>query len=230
MTTPEPRPVDATDSERLMDAASDLLVNDGFDAVTFRHVATRAQVSEDEARRQFDSIEHLLVAMLNREYAGMFRVILENIDRDPLGGLMSRIYRYVFTAVYERPLARTLYLMNRDSLHRILSATNGLVYIPSLEIRADFIDGMKSVGVVRDDVDSEAISAVLSSVAAGTAVTAPHVALDDVIEGLTLMLARGVDADIADSSAGKAVFVDFAMSLINVSDREQSASDELGSS
>src|SRR5882757_1317538 len=141
------------DLEAMLDVASDLFVHDGFDSVTFKSIASRSGVAEDRVHEFFDSTEDLLVSMLNREYSGMFRVIVDNIERDPLGGLMSRIYRYVFHAVYERPLARTLYLMDRDGLNRIMRASNGFAYIPQLGIRADFIDNMKAVGVVRPEVN-----------------------------------------------------------------------------
>jgi hypothetical protein len=103
--------------------------------------------------------------------------------------------------------------MDRDGMQRIMSATHGFAYIPQLGIRADFIDKMKDAGVVRDDVDSEGISAVVSAVSAGTALTAPHVELDNVIGGLTLMLERTADTDVDDTSAGKAAFIEYAMSL-----------------
>src|SRR3954469_7154502 len=112
------------DLDAVLDAASDLLVHDGFDAITFKSVASRSGVDEAQVHALFDSTEQLLVSMLNREYSAMFRVIVDNIERDPLGGLMSRIYRYVFHAVYERPMGRTLYLMDRDGLNRIMRATN----------------------------------------------------------------------------------------------------------
>jgi len=220
MVASDPAPIGHPDSDALLDAASDLLVNDGFDAVTFRHVASRAGVDESAVCATFDSTEELLVAMLNREYSAMFRVLVDNIERDPLGGLMSRIYRYVFHAVYERPLARTLYLMDRDGLNRIMRATHGMAYIPQLSIRAGFIDRMKAVGIVRADVDSAAVSAVVSAVAAGTALTAPHIELDDIIEGLCLLLEQGVDADVVDSTAGKAVFLDYAASLADGTEGE----------
>lgn len=206
--------------DAVLDAASDVLVNDGFDAVTFRRVASQSGLDQAAVHKLFDSTEQLLVAMLNREYSGMFRVIVDNIERDPLGGLMSRIYRYVFHAVYERPLARTLYLMDRDGLNRIMRATHGFAYIPQLGIRADFIDQMKDAGVVRLDADSAAVSAVVSAVAAGTALTAPHIELDDIIEGLCLLLESGVDADVADSTAGKKVFLDYAASLADGAGKE----------
>jgi AcrR family transcriptional regulator len=197
----------------VLDVAADAFVNDGFDAVSFRHVASRLDVDESDIAELFDSVEQLLISMLNREYARMFRDIVDNIERDPLGGRLSRIYRYVLSAVYERPLARALYLMDRDGLNRIMRSTHGFAYVPQIGIRSDFIDRMKAAGVVRDDVDSAAMSAVISAVSAGAALQAPHGALDDIIAGLGTLLERSVDTDLADTSAGKAVFFQFAASL-----------------
>lgn len=214
MTPPaEPRPDVPLDIDDVLDAASDVFVNDGFDAMSFRHIARVLDVDEVELTDLFESLEILLVSMLNREYAGMFHAIVDDIERDPLGGRLSRIYRYVLSAVYERPLARSLYLMDRDGLHRIMRATHGFAYIPQLSIRAEFIDRMKAAGAVRPDVDSGAISAVISAVSAGTALLAPEQPLSDVVDGLVQLLERGVDTDDPDTMRGKAEFFAYASNL-----------------
>lgn len=209
----EPRPETPLDIDEVLDAAADAFVNDGFDAVSFRRVAATLDVDPSELELLFGSVEQLLVSMLNREYTSMFRAIVDDIERDPLGGRLSRIYRYVLSAVYERPLARALYLMDRDGLNRIMRATHGFTYIPQLSIRADFIDRMKEAGVVRPDVDSEAVSAVISAVSAGTALLAPNQSLNEVVDGLAQLLERSVDTDDPDTSRGKTAFITFAMGL-----------------
>jgi AcrR family transcriptional regulator len=204
----------------ILDVAADAFVNDGFDALSFRHVASRLEVDESEVREFFDTVEQMLISMLNREYGRMFRDIVDNIERDPLGGRLSRIYRYVLSGVYERPLAKALYLMDRDGLNRIMRATHGFSYIPQLGVRSDFIDRMKEAGVVREDVDSAAISALISAVSAGAALQAPHTHLDDLIEGLGTLLERGVDTDETDTTRAKATFFRFAASLAGGSGKD----------
>jgi AcrR family transcriptional regulator len=204
---------DPLELDDVLDVAADAFVNDGFDAVTFRHVASRLEVDESEIELLFGSIGQLLISLVNREYGLMFRVIVDNIERDPLGGRLSRMCRHVLSAVYERPLARALYLMDRTGLERMMRATHGGATVPQLGIRAVFIDRMKEAGVVRRDVDSAAIAAVISSVSAGAAFQAPDVELDDVITGLGTLLERSVDTDLTDTSAGKKVFLEYAASL-----------------
>lgn len=210
---PEPRP--PLDIDVALDAAADVFVNDGFDAMSFRHIAARMKVDERELAELFQSIEALLVSMLNREYASMFRAIVNDIERDPQGGRLSRIYRYVLSAVYERPLARALYLLDRDGLHRIMRATHGFAYIPQLSVRAEFIDRMKEAGAVRPETDSAAVSAVISAVSAGTALLAPDQPLGDVVDGLALLLEAAVDSPGPDTAEGKAVFFAYATSLVD---------------
>lgn len=205
-------------SDRLLDVAVDLIIDDGFDAISISRIAAEAGVDDDDLLSTFGSLEDLLVRMLNREFTSMWKVVVENIDRDPRGGLLSQIYRYTLTAVYERPLARALYLMDRDGLNTIMRATHGFAYIPEFGVRAGFIERMQEVGMVRRDVDPGQLSALLSAVSAGAALTAPHSELDRVNEGLFMLLQRGVDMDVTDTSPGKVAYVDFAMSLVGPRD------------
>jgi len=189
------------------------VTGDGFDAVSMRQIATEAAISEDHLFAMFGSLEDLLVAMLNREYRDVFAIIMDNVERDPHGGLVSHIYRYTITGVYERPLARALYLMDRDGLNTIMRATHGMAYIPEIGVRREFLDTMRELGMVRDDVDLEAISAVLSAVSAGAALTAPGSDLEEVTEGLVALLERGVDAEVVDTTPGKRAFIEYVLAL-----------------
>jgi AcrR family transcriptional regulator len=205
--------VDEAGLDELLDAASRLVVEDGFDAVSISQIALQAAVSEDQVLAHFGSLEDLLVSMLNREFRALWTVILDDIERDPRGGLLSHIYRYTLSGVYERPLVRALYLADRDGLNTIMRASHGFAYVPEFGVRASFIDRMKDAGMVRADVDSGNLSAVLSAVSAGAALTAPNSQLDNVNEGLFELLSAAVDADVDDTSPGKITFVEYAMSL-----------------
>lgn len=197
----------------MLDAAADILVNDGAERVTIDAVARHTGLHPDTIRGEFDDSADLVVRVLNREFGRMFRVIIDNMDRDPRGGLLSRIYRYTFAAVYERPVARALYLMDRNGLNSLMRSSHGFAYIPRLGVRAEFIERMQTIGMVRRDVNPAQISAVVSAVAAGVALMSPHSALDEVSSGLCSLLEEGVDADVDDTDPGKAAFIDYAMSL-----------------
>jgi AcrR family transcriptional regulator len=208
------------DVDRVLDAAAEIVIHGGFTSATLEAIASRAQVGEHEMLELFTSTEELFVSMLNREYAGIFRVIVDHMDRDPLGGRLSHIYRHTIGAVHERPLARALYLTDPVALNSILRAAYGFDYVPRLQARAGFIDMMKDAGMVRPDIDSASLAAVIASVMAGVALTAPHEELDRVIEGLAVMLERSADTDAADTTPGKLVYMNFASSLVSEKEPE----------
>lgn len=203
----------AVDVDAVLDAASEIVLADGFESANLRSVAAHAGITEDQLLELFHSPGQLFVSLLNREYGGMFRVIIDHMDRDPRGGLLSRIYLHTLGAVHERPLARALYLTEPVALNAILREAYGFDYMPRLGVRASFIDMMKDAGMVRHDIDSASLSALITAVAAGAALTAPHDELDQLIDGLVVVLERSADTDAVDTSPGKAAFIAYASGL-----------------
>lgn len=201
------------DVDVVLDATGDVLMNDGYAAVTLASIASRSGLEVADVESLFVSPHDAMVAMLNREFSGMYGNIVQNIDRDPRGGLLSRMYTYILSSVYERPLAKTLFIIDRESLNAIMRTSHSFSYTPSVGIRSDLIEQLQAAGMVRHDVDARTVSSVLSACSAGLALTAPHDDLDAIIDGLATLISRGVDADVTDTSAGKAVFFEWATSL-----------------
>jgi AcrR family transcriptional regulator len=201
------------DIDTVLDATSSIVLDDGFESANLRSIAARAQVTEDRLLELFHSPGQLYVSLLNREYTGIFRVIVDHIDRDPRGGLLSRIYRHTLGAVHERPLARALYLTDPIALNTIMREAHGFAYMPELGVRATFIDMMKDAGMVRHDIDSPALSALITAVSAGAALTAPHEQLDHLIVGLATVLERSADTDAVDTAPGKTAFIEYITGL-----------------
>lgn len=201
------------DLDDVLDVAEEIVVNDTLGAVTAKTVSTRLSITEDELLQLFPTITDLLVSMVNREYAAMFTVVLDNVERDPLGGLLSRICRYTLIATYERPLARALYLSDPGALNSIMRASHGLDHTPHLRLRSSFVEQMQLAGMVREDLDAELVAATVSTLAAGIALTSPHDDLDDILDGVALLLERAADAQVTDTTPGKIVFSEYTTSL-----------------
>ena len=108
------------DVEPVLDAAAEIVVDDGFESANLRRIAARAGITEEQLLEVFHSPGQLFVSLFNREYSGIFRMIVDHMDRDPLGGLLSHIYRHTLGAVHERPLARALYLTDPIALNTIM--------------------------------------------------------------------------------------------------------------
>ncbi|HEX3678484.1 MAG TPA: TetR/AcrR family transcriptional regulator [Galbitalea sp.] len=205
---------DLTQHARVLDVAADIVANGGFDTLTVESLAQAADISPELLIEHFGSLQEALVLMLNREFTGIYVSMVDHIERDPDGGRLSRIYYYTLSAVYERPLARTLYTVDRDAMNAIMRSANSFKYIPGVGIRADLIETMQRAGMVRRDVDAGTVSHMLTIFSAGLALTAPHDDLDRIVRGVTDLLAQVVDEEnIVDTTPGKAAFFEWAISL-----------------
>jgi AcrR family transcriptional regulator len=199
--------------DEILDAAVAIVVGDGSDALGYARIAQRLGVTFDDVTAVYPLFEELLAALLTRETGDLGRIIVENVDRDPRGGLPSRIFGYALGAVYEHPLARALYLGDPRGLERIMRAVDGVAVVPDMAIHPDLLPALQEVGMVRADVDARAIAAVISVLGSGVAMSAPGQHLDTVAMGLVSLLERGVDADVTDTTPGKLVFAQYAATL-----------------
>jgi AcrR family transcriptional regulator len=191
---------------RALDAASDIVVNDGIDALTSRAIAHRAGIAESEVEELYASAEQLLADLLISEYRGMRRSIADGIERDPRGGLLSRVYRYSIIAIHERPLSRALYIQEPGSLNRIVRMTHGTEYFPPFGTDPEFLAELQRVGMIRADVDLDELGAFLRAYMAGTALISTAGDVDAIVAGGVLLIERGVDADVVDTEPGKRAF------------------------
>jgi AcrR family transcriptional regulator len=209
-------PIDLTESARVLDVAADIVADGGFETLTLERLATAAGLSTDAVLQLFGSLQQALVLMLNRAFTGISMSMVDHIERDPDGGKLSRIYYYTLAGVYERPLARTLYTVDREAMNALMRSANSFGYIPGVGVRADLIETMQSAGMVRRDVDASTVSHMLTIFSAGLALTAPHDDLDRIVRGVTDLLAQVVDEPgIDDTTPGKAAFFDWAHKLVN---------------
>jgi AcrR family transcriptional regulator len=189
--------------QRVLDAACDVIINDGVPAATLRAVAARAALDAHTIEELYSSQEELLVDVLNREYVGLRRAIAEDVARDPQGGLVSRIFHYALSATYERPLARALYVIDPEGLNIIMRATHGTAALPRLGADRPFLERLQRGGMIRGDVDIASLTAILSAFMYGSALAASAVDIDDMIAGLVMLMERSVDADVTDTEVGK---------------------------
>lgn len=208
-------PTDLNDSARVLDVAADIVTRGGFDTLTLESLAKAADMTPEHVTDLFGTLEQTLVLMLNREFTGIYVSMVDHIERDPEGGKLSRIYYYTLAGVYERPLARTLYTVDREAMNTIMRSANSFRYQPGVGVRADLIETMQRVGMVRRDVDAGTVSHMLTIFSAGLAITAPHEDLDRIVRGVTDLLAQVVDEEgIQDTTPGKAAFFEWAHTLV----------------
>ena len=199
--------------DSVLDATESIFLENGFDGVSLDEVGEKSGVSRSEIAALFPSELDLLVALTNRELLAMYRGIMANIERDPRGGLLSRIYTYSLTHVYERPIARALYMSDKNALSTLMRHRHAMMHVPTSEDRRELIESLQSAGMVRSDCDPGLVSDALTVLVGGLALTAPHERLDVLVESFMGMFGRAYDAEVEDTSPGKQIYFAWASRL-----------------
>lgn len=202
----------------VLDAAVDIVVNDGFESVTVGTLASRSGMDRERVLELVVTVEHALLLMLERERAEISKIVLDNVERDPLGGLLSRIFYYTLTAVYERPVHRALYLTDPESLRGLVRVLDRFELAPSIAVRIDFIQQLIDVGMIRPGTDAGLLSGMLSTFSAGLTITSPREDYDLVVKAIELVLVTMFDAAPRETSAGKNAFRTWVTTAPTLSD------------
>jgi len=200
-------------AQDILDAAAAIIVGDRADALSYARLAQHLGSTPDAVRSVYPVFESLVAALLARETAILTRIVVAHVDRDPRGGLPSRIFSYALSAIYEQPFARMLYLEDPDGLRTLMRVADGFGEIPTLSLHPELLTALQRAGMMRTDVDPAQVAALVDVVGAGVALSAPAQQLDAVVAGLTTVLERSVDADVEDTTPGKVLFAHYASTL-----------------
>jgi hypothetical protein len=200
-------------AQDILNAAAAIIVGDRTDALSYARLAQHLDSTVDAVRSVYPLFESLVTDLLTRETALLRRVVITHVDRDPRGGLPSRIFYYALCAIYEQPVARALYLEDPEGLQNLVRIAEGLGDLPGLSLHPELLTGLQQAGMMRADVNAEHVAAVLDVVGAGVALAAPRQQIDEVAAGLSMLLERSLDADVIDTTPGKMVFAQYTATL-----------------
>ncbi|WP_167051452.1 hypothetical protein [Salinibacterium sp. ZJ77] len=199
---------------RILDAAEAIVIGDGLDALGYGTLSERLGVARESIRATYPVFEQLLGSVLARMTASLAHVVVDNVERDPRGGLPSRIYGYALSAIYETPLARALYFTDPQALARTMRTLDGVGAVPDLSISPALLPDLQTAGMARADIDASSVSAVLQAIGAGVSMTSSEQRLSDISAGLRTLLERAVDADPEDTAPGKEIAYRYAARVI----------------
>ncbi|MFF4991300.1 TetR/AcrR family transcriptional regulator [Streptosporangium saharense] len=196
----------------ILDAAAQVIAEQGFGGVRMGEVAARAGVAKGVLYLRFADKNALLRAVVDREVVLTARRSIELVEADPHGGSFSRLYVHAVTALYSRPALLRLYQEPSAPLQEL--ARDGERLRARELLGAEFIRALQAEGVVTADLDADVLVANLTLWNQALAAQAPTVGADALILGMGALLARAVDTGTGDTTAGKRVFVAFAEAMI----------------
>jgi AcrR family transcriptional regulator len=148
--------------QRLLDAASELFCRDGYDGVSTRSIARKADVNEVTLFRLFGTKEHVLLAIMDRETDIRPRVPPEALE--PSGDVVSDLSRFG-TFMLEGMLQKApIMKLGMTQMHRRPALWKHISPAPetALELLQGYFDRASRKGLLRK-VDSRLAATVFFS-------------------------------------------------------------------
>ena len=208
-----PQKSDNDDREqRILNAASDLIVHYGFDKTTVSDIAREAGVSKGAIYLHFDSKDALFDALLLREMTDYSARWLALLEDDPDGGTIGSMYKNTLYALNGSPFMAAIFKQDSRVLGSyVRKPDNFFRRQQGQNPRLAFVQMMQAAGAIREDMDANVVAHIMDMLAYGlvsmddvkdAALIPPT---DDIIEGIATIMDAALTPPDADKQAGKAI-------------------------
>jgi TetR/AcrR family acrAB operon transcriptional repressor len=154
--------------QRILDAAANLIVQQGYDKITMSDVAEAIGISRGIVYLHFDTKEKLFEALLMREITHYGQTWQDYFESDPRSGTIGGIFRGVLHAINSRPLMAAIVRRDKRILGSYLRKPDGLLAsLESSSVGVDLIRALQEAGTVRKDIDASVAAHVLDMLSYG---------------------------------------------------------------
>jgi len=161
-------------AQRILDAASTLIMRYGYHKTTMDDIAREAGVRKGTLYLHWRTREALFTALILREKIAMAEDIKQRIACDPAGATLRGVLKYAALALMQRPLLRAVLLRDTEVFGKVVQReqTSAL----STEVLAGFttyLETLREQGLVRADLALHTLGALFSSIFVGFFLAAP---------------------------------------------------------
>lgn len=162
-----PRPLIPDRRKRLLDAARELAIENGWTTTTVADIAARAGVSKGAVYLEFSDKSAILADVLNQSMRTMTAEVHRRV-LDASGVIdLPMIYTFGVEALLADPLMRAMYLGDEAVLSGHVAAVTDGRYRQRFGWLADYIAALQHIGVLSTDVGVEPVVRVLSTFTIG---------------------------------------------------------------
>lgn len=192
MTTPA-KSTNPDRERRILDAASRLIVQYGYDKTTVSDIAEAAGISKGAVYLHFDSKETLFDSLVKREFWRYAESYIKRLDADPQGGTIAGIYKNTLYTMQDSPLMQALFRQDRRVLGAYARRNKHLTQFRSTSSE-QFIIWMQQMGAVRTDLAPKVTAYIMNMlsyalVSMDDVLPAEQIPpMEDTIEGIALVL------------------------------------------
>ena len=198
--------------QRILDAASELIVHYGYDKTTVSDIAREAGISKGAIYLHFDSKDALFEALLIREMQAYSERWLRLIEADEYGGTIGSMYKNTLYALNENPFMSAMFKQDARVMGSyVRKPDNFFRRQQEQDTRFVFVKMMQDAGVIRSDLDARVISHIMDMLAYGLVgmdevKPEKHIPeTDAIIEGIAVIMNAALTPENADADAGKSI-------------------------
>jgi AcrR family transcriptional regulator len=207
--------------DRILNAASKLVVHYGYDKTTVSDIAREAGVSKGAIYLHWASKYDLFEALIFREGERLVDDMLVRMDTDPDAGSIFSLYQYAIVVTIANPVMHAVVTndlrVTGDFMRRWVQknpVTEGQWF------RTDLVRQLQAANVIRSDLDAEVVAYVMALIRYGFLTVHQVVPsdesppLDAAGKTLALMLERALSPEGGPNrEAGKRVLGDMLLAL-----------------
>jgi AcrR family transcriptional regulator len=154
-------------AQRILAAATRLILHYGYDKTTMSDIAAAANVSKSTLYLYWQSKEELFRALLTRETLDVVDDWLQRVQADPQGGTLFGIYRHGFLALLAHPLMSALYTKESHVLGDYIRRRDPAAHVRPYSLNRLLVQRLQAAGLIRADVRTEVINHVLTLISIG---------------------------------------------------------------
>ena len=153
--------------ERILDAASELLLRYGYSRVTIDDVAQRAEVGKGTVYLHWRTREELFRAVLERELAQALDEVAEGVLADPGSWQMHRVARALFLSIMRRPLLTALFRSDPEVLGKFAGRRAVERDLRRAVTLGEYVGLLSAHGQLREDLSADDLTLAFMSVWTG---------------------------------------------------------------
>jgi AcrR family transcriptional regulator len=204
--------------QRILTAASALIVRYGYDKTTVAEIAETAGISKGAIYLHFESKEALFEELVYYESEKLLSTLLTQIENGMQINSFFDVYRDLLQLTANTPLLKALLTRDRRVLGDMLrNQRSSHLFKAGSGFTRDFIQELQAQGVVRDDLTTQQVLYLMGIIRFGLLVVDEHLLPDDVLPldeigpALAEFLDRGLSPDGGgDRTLGKEMIIRWA--------------------
>lgn len=140
-------------AERILDAASALILRWGYNKTTIDDVARQAGVAKGTIYLHWKTREDLFAALMKRERAALADDFQRRIAAEATGATLRGVLKHSALALMARPLLKAVLLRDLDVVGKLAhSQQSSAIYTERLAGFSAYLDVLRAHGLIRTDL------------------------------------------------------------------------------